>query len=110
MRAIWNVAGKPASCFSASQVKERAMPTDHGKVDAILKRAWNVAVHRNPMLMAKLRPDYDFTRLQDMIRDCLAKGLSAEETCEHTVKELFETARAYSQPSDDCERETEPVS
>jgi hypothetical protein len=62
------------------------------------------------MLMAKLRPDYDFTRLREMIRDCLGKGLSAEETREHTVNELFETARSFSQPSDDCEHETEPVS
>jgi hypothetical protein len=86
------------------------MPTDNQSVEVILKRAWDIAVHRNPMLMAKLRPDYDFTRLQEMIGDCLAKGLSGDETCEHTVKELFETARTYSQPSDDCEKEPEHVS
>jgi hypothetical protein len=86
------------------------MPTDNKQVEVILKRAWGIVVQRNPMLMAKLRPDYDFPRLREMIRDCLAKGLSAEETCEHTIKELFETARTYSQPSDDCEKKPEPVS
>ena len=29
------------------------------ETDAILKRAWDVVVRRNPMLMAKMRTDYD---------------------------------------------------
>jgi hypothetical protein len=67
-----------------------------------------MAVQRNPMLMARLRPDYDFTRLNEMIRDC-AKGLTSEETCEHAIKELFETARNHSQPSESCDRKPEPA-
>ena len=80
------------------------------EVEAIMKKAWTIAVQRNPMLMAKLRPDYDFTRIHEMIRDCRAKGLTAEETCEHAVKELLETARTNSQPSEQCDRKPEPVS
>jgi hypothetical protein len=63
--------------------------------------------------MAKLRPDYDFTRLHELIRDCLLRGLTPEETCEHAVKELVSTAISYTQPSDDCgsagERESQPA-
>ena len=90
------------------------MSADKREIDAILKKAWGTAVHRNPMLMAKLRPDYDFTRLHEMIRDCLLRGLTPEQTYEHTVKELLNTASTYTQPSDDCsskgEREAQPVS
>jgi hypothetical protein len=90
------------------------MSPDKREIDAILKKAWGTAVQRNPMLMAKLRPDYDFTRLHEMIRDCLLRGLTPEQTYEHTVKELLNTASTYAQPSDDCtstgELEPQPVS
>lgn len=89
------------------------MPIDEREIDAILKKAWSTAVSRNPMLMAKLRPDYDFTRLHELIRDCLLRGLAPEETCEHVVEELVKTAISHTQPSEDCgnagEREPEPV-
>jgi hypothetical protein len=87
---------------------------DKREIDAILKKAWGMAVSRNPMLMAKLRPDYDFTRLHELIRDCLLKGLTPQETCEHALNELVRTAISYTQPTDDCgnasERESQPVS
>ena len=86
------------------------MSANNKEIEAILKEAWAIAIQRNPMMMAKLRPDYDYTRLREMIRDCLAKGLSPEATCEHAIKELFRTARTHSQPSDDCHKEPEPVS
>ena len=86
------------------------MQANKKEVEAILKKAWGTAVQRNPMQMAKLRPDYDFMRLHEMIGDCLAKGLTVEETCEHAIKELFETARTNSQPSEDCDKTPEPVS
>jgi hypothetical protein len=90
------------------------MPIDKRDIDAILKKAWGTAVIRNPMLMAKLRPDYDFTLLHDLIRDCLLKGRTPDETYEHAVKELVKTASSYTQPSDDCgsagEREPQTVS
>ena len=81
------------------------------EIESILKKAWDIAIQRNPMLMVRLRPDYDYTKLKDMIKDCLSKGLSVEKTCEHTVGELFKTAMSYSQPSDDCnsERPSESV-
>jgi hypothetical protein len=90
------------------------MPVDKKDIETILKKAWGIAVHRNPMLMATLRPDYDFSRLHDFIRDCLLKGMTPEQTCDHAVKELLRTASTYTQPSDDCGsadgREPAPVS
>jgi len=45
-----------------------------------------------------------------MIRDCLEKGLSVDKTFEHTVAELLETARSYTQPSPECSSEGQPAS
>lgn len=53
-------------------------------------------------MMTKLRSDYEFDRLCEMIRDCLQKGLSADETCEHVVAELFKGAQSDAQPPEDC--------
>jgi hypothetical protein len=38
---------------------ECSMADIEAETDAILKRAWDVVVRRNPMLMAKMRTDYD---------------------------------------------------
>jgi hypothetical protein len=96
------------------QFRGESVPIDKREIDAILKKAWGIAVSRNPMLMAKLRPDYDFTLLHELIRDCVHKGLTPDETCEHVVKELVKTAISYTQPTDDCGsaggREPQPVS
>jgi hypothetical protein len=89
---------------------ECRMADIEAETDAILKRAWDVVVRRNPMLMAKMRPDYDFKQLKDMIRDCLEKGLSVDKTFEHTVAELLETARSYTQPSPECSSDGQPAS
>jgi hypothetical protein len=78
------------------------MPNEQ-QVEAILKNAWGIAIHRNPMMMTKLRSDYEFDRLCEMIKDCLQKGLSADETCEHVVAELFKGAQTDSQPPEDCQ-------
>jgi len=45
----------------------------------ILNEAWTEAARVNPMLLAKLRPDYDFEKLKQRIRDRLDKGLSGTE-------------------------------
>ena len=76
---------------------------DSQEVEAILKKAWGIAIQRNPMAMTKLRPDYEFDRLSAMIRDCLQKGLSPDKICEHVIEELFKGARTDSPPPEDCD-------
>jgi hypothetical protein len=79
------------------------MPLDKSEIDSILASVWQTAAHNNPMLLAKLRSDFDFHRLEEMIADCLEKGLSEANTIKHTVKELLQSARTNSQPSDNCD-------
>lgn len=79
------------------------MPVDEAEIDKILALVWQAAARINPMLLTKLRSDFDFDLLREMIRDCLAKGLSAADACEHTVKELLRSASTDSQPPDNCD-------
>lgn len=86
---------------------------DNLRIDRILKSVWDAAVLSNPMLLTRLRTDYLFDRLREMIRDCLAKGLSETETRLHTVKVLFQSANTGQQPPDHCSEaasQNEPVS
>jgi hypothetical protein len=83
------------------------MPVDEAKIDNLLELVWQTAARLNPMMLTKLRADFDFDRLRDMIRDCLEKGLSETATCEHTVRELLRSARTDSQPRDTCDHAIE---
>jgi hypothetical protein len=89
-------------CFCANRT-ESGMPMDKTEIDNILASVWQTAVHNNPMLLAKLRPDFDFHRLEEMIADCLGKGLSKANTIKHTVRELLQSASTNSQPSNNCD-------
>jgi hypothetical protein len=84
------------------------------EVDRILKAAWGTAARRNPMALVKLDDaNTALEHLRRMISDCLAKGLSATETCEHAVKELLDSAIRNTQPHDSCHGlvvEKEPAS
>lgn len=77
--------------------------TDKAEVDQIFTDAWEAAARINPLLLAKLGPEYSFERLREMISDCLKRGLSAAQTRAHTVKELLHSAVADSQPRNTCE-------
>ena len=73
------------------------------EVDQLLKAVWETAARRNPMVLAQMRdPDTAVEHLRKMIRDCLAKGLSALETKEHAVKELLQSAVRNTQPHETC--------
>src|SRR5215207_7166510 len=73
------------------------------EVDQVLKAVWETAVRRNPMVLVKMiNPNTAIEHLRRMIRDCLAKGLSATETCDHAVKELLQSAIWNTQPRDTC--------
>jgi hypothetical protein len=73
------------------------------EVQKILTAVWEAVARTNPMLLVRLRADYDFNRLKAMIRDCLAKGMPAEDVCGHVVKELVSTATTNRQPHDTCD-------
>jgi hypothetical protein len=73
------------------------------EVDQILKAVWEMAVRRNPMVLVKMiNPKTAFEHLRRMIRDCLARGLSTTETCDHAVEELLNSAIRNTQPPDTC--------
>lgn len=75
------------------------------EVESIVRAAWQTAARINPMCLVRLRQDYDFDRLRQMIRDCLDKGLSPTEIEEEAVKELLRSAGAKRQPHDKCQGE-----
>jgi hypothetical protein len=55
---------KPGPSLSISEIEVRK----------ILTAVWEAVARTNPMLLAKLRADYDFNSLKAMIRDCLEKA------------------------------------
>lgn len=67
---------------------------DKAEVDQIFTRVWEYVARSNPMLLVNLPETFDFTPLHDMIRECLAKGLSTAETRERAVKAFFSSATA----------------
>jgi predicted GTPase len=77
-------------------------PAEKAQIEQIFNSVWEAAARVNPMLLAKLSRDYALKRLHDMIRDCLAKGLTVAETREHTVKELLRSASMNTQPRSTC--------
>jgi hypothetical protein len=73
------------------------------ELDQILKAVWETAARRDPMVLLKMiDPNTAIEHLRRMIRDCLAKGLSATETCDHAVKELLQSAIWNTQLHDAC--------
>jgi hypothetical protein len=73
------------------------------EVDKVLKAVWETAVRRNPMVLTQMSDLHtSVEHLRNMIRDCLAKGLSALETNEHAVKELLRSATQNTQPQETC--------
>ena len=73
------------------------------EVDRVLKVVWETAVRRNPMVLTQMSDLHTAVEhLRNMIRDCLAKGLSALETNQHAVKELLHAATQNTQPPETC--------
>jgi dihydroorotate dehydrogenase len=86
---------------------ERHRQVQEQEVDQILKIVWETAARRNPMVLVKMAdPNMPIEHLRRMIRDCLAKGLSATETCDHAVKELLNSAIRNREPRDTCNGST----
>lgn len=73
------------------------------EVRRVFEEVWETAARTNPMLLATLRADYAFESLQQMIRDCLERGLTIAVTIEHALRELRRTATTGGQPTDTCE-------
>ena len=86
---------------------ESRRPVQEHEVEQVLKAVWETAARRNPMVLVKMvNPNTTIEHLRRMIRDCLAKGLSATETCDHAVKELLNSAIDNTQPHDSCSNTT----
>jgi hypothetical protein len=86
-----------------TNIPERHRQVQEQEVDQILKAVWERAARRNPMVLANMiDPNMPIEPLRRMIRDCLAKGLSATATCDHAVKELLQSAIRNTQPHDTC--------
>jgi hypothetical protein len=76
--------------------------SDH-EVEQVLKAVWETAVRRNPMVLVKMiNPNAAIEHLRRMIRDCLAKGLSAADTRDHAGQELLNSAFQNTQPHETC--------
>jgi hypothetical protein len=92
---------------SNTKTPERHRQVQEHEVDQILKAVWETAARRNPMVLIKMpNPNMPIEHLRRMIRDCLAKGLSATETCDHAIKELLNSAIRNKQPRDTCNGST----
>jgi hypothetical protein len=74
------------------------------EIDKVLKMVWETAVRRNPMCLVKMiDPNSVFKYLREMIHDCLTRGLSEAETCEHVQKELLRAAASGTLPRSRCD-------
>ena len=92
---------------SNTNTPERHRQVQEHEIDQILKAVWETAARRNPMVLVKMDdPNMPIEHLRRMIRDCLAKGLSATETCDHAVKELLNSAIRNTPPHDTCNGST----
>ena len=88
---------------TTTNTPERHRQVQEQEVDQILKAVWERAARRNPMVLIKMvDPNTAIEHLRRMIGDCLAKGLSATETCDHAVKELLNSAIRDRQPHTTC--------
>jgi len=73
------------------------------EINDILSAAWADAARLNPLFLAKLRPDYQFNHLREMIQDCLVRGLSALETRQHITNELLNAAISNDPARSQCD-------
>jgi len=88
---------------NTTNAPELHAPVQEQEVDQVLKAAWETAVRRNPMaLVNMINPNTAIEHLRRMIRDCLAKGLSPANTCDHAVQELLNSAIQNTQPHETC--------
>ena len=86
-----------------SDASSSAYQPSASEINDILTAAWTDAARLNPLLLAKLRPDYDMTRLRKMIQDCLVKGLTALEARQHVTKTLLHAAVSNDQARSKCD-------
>jgi hypothetical protein len=91
--------------ITPTNTRELLRQVQEQEIDQVLKTVWETAVRRNPMVLVKMiNPNTAIEHLRRMIRDCLAKGLSAADTCDHAVRELLNSAIQNTQPHDVCHK------
>ena len=82
---------------------ESRRPVQEHEVEQVLKAVWETAARRNPMVLVKMVDSRTAVeQLRQMIGDCLARGLSTTETCDHAAKELLNSATQNTQLRETC--------
>lgn len=59
-------------------------------INEVFASAWEIAVHRNPMLLAAHHSQHLIVRSRQRIRELLAQGCSVNEVRERIVKDLLD--------------------
>ena len=86
-----------------TNARETRPPIQEHEVEQVLKAVWETAARRNPMVLVKIvDPSAAVEHLRQMIGDCLARGLSTTETCDHAAKELLNSATRNTQLRETC--------
>jgi hypothetical protein len=68
-------------------------------INEVFASAWEVAVHENPMLLARHSSEAVIGRTRQAIRELLAQGCSVTEVGERVVKDLLDPRSAlYREP------------
>ena len=84
--------------------RDTRRPLQEHEVEQVLKAVWETAARRNPMALVKMvNPLSAIDHMRQMISDCLGKGLSAAETCDHVAKELLNSATRNTQLRETCQ-------
>jgi hypothetical protein len=73
------------------------------EINNILNGAWTDAARLNPLLLAKLRLDYDFSRLREMVQDCLGQGLSTLQARQRVKDALLRDSISHEQAASRCD-------
>jgi hypothetical protein len=59
-------------------------------INEVFAAAWDVAMHRNPLLLAQLQTDVTILRTRERIEELIAQGSSFSDCRDRIVAELLD--------------------
>jgi hypothetical protein len=59
-------------------------------INEVFAAAWDVAMHRNPLLLARLQTDVTIVRARQRIEELIAQGCSFSDCRDRMVAELLD--------------------
>ena len=75
------------------------MAVSEKTINEVFAAAWEIAVHRNPVLLARLQTDSTIERTRQRIGEMMAQGCSFAVARDHIVNELLEpNSPLYQEP------------